>query len=226
MSRLETPVLAIVILLFSVWAFTRNMAWSNEVTLWTDTSMKSPGEARPHNNLGSALLKVGRYIDAIDVLKLSVEADPWYVEAHYNTALAFIKLRRYDEAIPELEEVLHINTVLKRGHYGARYIMRQELEAHANLGNILSSKGDYDLAADHYREALNINPDDASTRFNLGVTLKRAGRFDEARVQFERVLAIDPLDTQALANLRMLPPGATPGVPPGAKDAQKGRGRR
>jgi superkiller protein 3 len=140
----------------------------------------------------------------MEELRSAIREDPWYIEPHFNLAIAFIKTVRFDEAIPELKEVLRINSVLKKGHYGEEIYPRLELEAHANLGNIYSSKDMYEDAVLHYREGLKLAPGDTSTRFNLAVTYKRMGRLDEARAEFEEILRVDPTDRGARWNLKML----------------------
>jgi hypothetical protein len=49
--------ISIVVLFFSFWTFERNSVWRDKLTLWSDCASKSPGKARPHNNLGVALKK-------------------------------------------------------------------------------------------------------------------------------------------------------------------------
>ena len=47
------------------WTFDRNRVWRDDVTLWNDCVLKSPGKPRTHLNLGRALAKKGHYDDAI-----------------------------------------------------------------------------------------------------------------------------------------------------------------
>ena len=203
-SKTEYILMLLVIFIFSTATFKRNLVWQDELTLWADSSAKSPHKARPHNNTASALINMGRYDEALERLERALEADPWYIEPHYNKAICYIRKRLFDQAVPELEEVLRINRVLKRGHHGARISPRYELEAHANLGNIYNLRGEYDKAIFHYKEALKINPQSPSIHYNLALTYKRLGMVDEARTEFEEVLKIDPSDPGARWNLKVL----------------------
>ncbi|MBI5598264.1 MAG: tetratricopeptide repeat protein [Deltaproteobacteria bacterium] len=204
MSRLEFAAALIVVAAVSVASFHRNLTWLDGISLWADAAAKSPHEARPNNNIGDALMKAGRYDEAISALGSAVKADPWYVEPHYNLGVSYIKKRRFDEAAAELTEVVRINAFLKTGHAGVRVIPRYELGAHSNLGNIYSLKGMFVESVAHYREALVVSPLDVSTRFNLAVTLMRAGQRHEAAVEFEEVLRIDPSDQEARRYLKAL----------------------
>ncbi len=204
MGRTGTAVLFVIILLFGALSYRRNAVWRDGVSLWSDVVAKSPRESRPHNNLGDALIDRGMYREALEVLDLAVKADPWYVEPHYNKAISYIRLREYDMAREELEKVLDINDTLKAGHYGVRAMPKYELQANANLGNILTLKGDLYGAVRHYRAALELSPDDKSIHYNLGLTYKRLGMASEAGAEFEEVLRIDPHDDGAKWNLMLL----------------------
>lgn len=169
--------------------------------LWSDIAEKTVTKVRVYNNLGDAFLETGKYDEAISYLKFAVKADPWYLEPHYNMAVSYVKKKQYDEAIPEFEEVLRINDVLKKGHYGSRERPRHEVVAHANLGNIYNMKGMFDRAISHYKDALDIDPKDVSTRFNLAMTYKMLGDISRGRAEFEEVLRINPDDREARRNL-------------------------
>jgi tetratricopeptide (TPR) repeat protein len=203
-SKLEAVVSVILFLILSMVVRERNHVWSSEITFWTDIAGKSPGKARAYNNLGSALLNIGRYDESKHSLQLAIKADQWYIEPHFNMAVCYIKQGRYDEAVPELEKVLSINVVLKKGHYGAKAQPRYEMQAHTNLGNIYNVKGMLDRAISHYTEALRIAPKDASTRFNLALTYKRMGNMSKAKAEFEEVLRLNPEDEGARRNLQQL----------------------
>lgn len=203
-SKREAAVSVILLLILSIVVRGRNHAWGNEITFWSDVAGKSPNKTRAHNNLGNALINAGRCDEAIFSLRLAIRADQWYIEPHYNIALCHIKKGLYDEAIPELEEVLRISAILKKGHYGAAVQPRYEMQAYADLGNIYNVKGMLDRAIFYYTEALRIAPKDISTHFNLALTYKRSGNMSKARTEFEEVVRLNPEDEGARRNLQEL----------------------
>ncbi|MCA9701166.1 MAG: tetratricopeptide repeat protein, partial [Myxococcales bacterium] len=78
------------------------------------------------------------------------------------------------------------------GGVGAR---RRLAEVLINLGNLESSAGDGERAADHYREALTLLPkhDEANRSlllFNLGVDHQIAGRQEEALANYREALRL------------------------------------
>lgn len=56
----------------------------------------------------------------------------------------------------------------------------------ARKANEAYNNGDYERAAELYRQAIEQNPDDPRLHFNLGNSLYQMGRTDEARESFER----------------------------------------
>ena len=212
--RISIILFAAVVIAFSAVAFHTNHVWYDDILLWTDVAKKSPNEARPYTNLGAAFLRADKYDDAINFLQISIKIDPYYIEPHYDLAICYIKMRYLDKAIPELEEVTRINSVLRSGHYNMQDAPKFDLQAHSNLGNIYNVKRMFDKAVFHYREALNIEPNDISTRFNLALTYEIMGMLQEARAEFEEVLKINPADEgakRAVERLEAISPHASGG---------------
>ncbi|MEX0904229.1 MAG: tetratricopeptide repeat protein [Balneolaceae bacterium] len=56
----------------------------------------------------------------------------------------------------------------------------------ARKANEAYNNGDYEQAAELYRQAIEQNPDDPRLHFNLGNSLYQMGRADEARESYER----------------------------------------
>ena len=63
---------------------------------------------------------------------------------------------------------------------------------HNNLGYELASKGHFDEAIKHYREALTIHPDFETAYINLGVALRRQGRVEDSIKYYYAVLSARP----------------------------------
>lgn len=188
---------AALLIMFSGASLKRNHLLADLIAFYTDVSVKSPQKGRGSNNLGSLFMSAGQYDKAIPPLLLSVRADPWYVEPHLNLAICYIKKKSFDQAVPELEEVIRINSILKKGHYGQQLVEKYTMQAHSNLGNIYYVKGMFDKAISHYKEALKISPEDASSHFNLAMAYETIGMFKEAGAEFEETLRIDPADEGA-----------------------------
>ena len=73
--------------------------------------------------------------------------------------------------------------------------------AHNNLARDLSDRAMLDEAIDHYRKALEINPDYVHVNNNLGTVLARRGQIDEAIVHYRKALEVNPNYAYAHYNL-------------------------
>ena len=73
--------------------------------------------------------------------------------------------------------------------------------AHNNLGSLLYDQGHIEEAMEHYRKAIQIDPNNYEALNNQGVALAAQGRFDEAIECFRMAIQIKPKDYDALGNL-------------------------
>jgi hypothetical protein len=149
-SFVKVVFLCIVMLLFSVWTYERNMVWNDKVTLWGDCVAKSPDKARPHNNLGVALKDQGRVHEAIEHFKQTIAIDPQFTEAYNNLGNSYIKIGRSEEAIKQYKSALKISP--------------EDPRIHMNLGHALVKRWQLEEALLHYGEVLHLNPDFAGAR--------------------------------------------------------------
>ena len=72
---------------------------------------------------------------------------------------------------------------------------------HYNLADTYYRQGKVDAAIHHYKQALEIDPQNVGTRNNLGNVLADQRRFEEAIAHFQRVLKEDPNNVPARNNL-------------------------
>jgi len=210
-----------VVMLFSVWVYERNKAWSDDVTLWRDCAEKSPQKARPHNNLGLALAGRGSFAEAISYYTEALRLRPDFAEAHNNLGNALLDTGKIEEAISQYTETLRIkpgyveahnnlgNALLSRGsleeaahHFSEALRLRPDFtEAHNNLGNAFLRQGNVEEAFRHYKEALRLNPHYAETHYNLGIVLLRRENLKKATHHFIEALKIKPDYAKAHSDL-------------------------
>ncbi len=187
MRSFGITILSIVVLVLSFSTHSRNAIWKSEITLWQDCVTKSPGKARPHNNLGNALNKQGRTEEAFQHFLQALKIAPQYADAHNNLGVALAERGRTDEAIAHYLEALAINNNFEKAHY--------------NLGITLAENGNLDEAIQHFNTALLIKPDYVDAQNNLGNCLLLKGRIDAAIVQYRKVLLMQPDHAMAQQNL-------------------------
>lgn len=72
----------------------RNRIYRDEVTFWADAAHKSPEKARPHANLGYALMKAGELDRAISEFRIALALEPDNIAASENLRRAWLARQR------------------------------------------------------------------------------------------------------------------------------------
>jgi tetratricopeptide (TPR) repeat protein len=165
----------------------RNLDYADEISLWTDTVVKRPQNARAHSNLAAALLLAGRIDDALQHALAAVRLRPGYPDAHTNAGGALVQLGRVDEALPHFEAAL------------AK--LPDSAAAHYNLANALLRAGRTDEALARFAAALRLNPNHAQAHNDLSVALLQLGRTAEAITHGNEAVRIAPRSADAHYNL-------------------------
>jgi tetratricopeptide (TPR) repeat protein len=183
LGGLATVILAVLIYC----ARAQAACWRNSETLWTHTLACTSDNAIAQNNLGNALLKLGREDEAVAHFQKALELNPDFAEAHNNLGNFLFQKGDVDEAMARYQKALE----LKPDYAIARY----------NLGNTLIKKGDLDEAMAQFQMALQINSDYAEAHNNLGYALIQKRSVAEAITHFQKALQINPDYADARKNL-------------------------
>ncbi|MFC1657287.1 tetratricopeptide repeat protein [Candidatus Moduliflexota bacterium] len=219
--RFKVFLLAAAAVMLAVWTYQRNAAWKDDVTFWRDAASKSPAKARPHNNLGEALVGRGELIEAEEHFRKALKADQEYLAARINLGNALAIQGDHDRAISHYRRALKAlkdnpeilinlgNALAASGRideaiqeYGtALQLDPDSIPARRSLALLLAGRGEFESALTHFVILADRRPGDPSNRYNLGLTLARTGRIREAITHFEAALAINPGMEDARANL-------------------------
>lgn len=162
--------------------------------------------------LGAALCNSGRRADGIAQLRQTVARRPAYLPAFQELAGQLARTGQFDEAIGIIEAGLALdpdNIALKLDL--GRLLLQNNAPARASqilaaardaapgrpdilteLGRALLLKGDYAAAADAYRHALGLRPDDALSRANLAACLLEMGQRDGAEAALRTIVRARP----------------------------------
>ena len=175
------------ITLFGFWTYERNKVWQDPVTFWLDSVQKSPGKARPHNNLGKRYGETGHFQDAIREFQTAIKSEPDYSEAYYNLGVIYLKQGSYEEAIQQFNTDIQF----RPGH----------ALAYSNIGVIYSRQGKIEEATIAYKTAINLSPNSVEALANLGILYAKQGIFDEAIDLLRRALKLKPYSAELHYNL-------------------------
>ena len=206
----------------------RNHDYRSEIAIWSDVVVKRPLNARGHNNLGRALLRLRDPAGAMPHLVNAVRLAPDYPEARNNLGAALAEQGRLDDAMVQFRAALEIAPNMTDARMNlARALLRTSrfeeavpqyemlvrvrpanAEFHADLGTARAALGRLAEAVAAYQQALGLAPNAPEVHNNLGVALMRLGRRDEAVSHFREAVRLKPDFAPARQNLeRALRPG-------------------
>jgi superkiller protein 3 len=142
-----------------------------------------PRDAAIRFNLGMLFASTGRTDAAIQQLDAAARINPSDLETHKELALLLEKTGDKERARVEKARV---NALKSSGDKEATVAKSYE-EANQYL-----SAGNAKAAAEGYRKALQVNPDDAKLHYNLSLALDKLGDFASERKELERTVELDP----------------------------------
>lgn len=139
------------------------------------------------NNRGTALLKLGRFAEAVADFDRCIRQDPRYPMAHFNKGQAVEKLNGdFAAAVGLYGQAIGIDPQFALA-YSARGLARFRL-------------GDYDGAVADCDAAIRIRPDMADAHQNRGTANVGRKRYREAVEDFDRAIGLDPGFALAFSN--------------------------
>ncbi len=140
--------------------------YDEAVTLFTLYAERRPSNPWGHYMLGMSAWKSGRLDTAEHAFSQAVALDSTLVKGYLNLARVLIEASRPTEAIATVDRAIAVG-----GETSVAFRLK---------GNALHTLGQKDDAISAYRQAIEIDPDDAWSMNNLAFILIDEGRYDEA----------------------------------------------
>jgi tetratricopeptide (TPR) repeat protein len=178
--------------------------WRDSFTLWTYTLKHNPDCGRAHNNLGVVYEGRGEFDMAMAHYLYSMMVDPQFSAAHANYATTMARLGNFEEAKKYFMRAIEVDGGKPLVHYRLACIYLQEKRFDAALvhlriaarrdpelvdvypaaGHAHDRLGNYDKAAELYRQTLEHMPAHPVAQRRLAVMLEKQR---EAVVSAEQV---------------------------------------
>ena len=127
--------------------------WQSSVRLWSHNVLRNPTSWKVNSYMGYALCEVGDLPRGIHFLRRAVRLEPHEAQTHYELAKALKAARRFREAFQELTRALQL-----RPSYW---------EAHREYGILAMQFGKENIAIEHFRISLKLNPNQPMIRDRL-----------------------------------------------------------
>jgi protein O-mannosyl-transferase len=207
------------ILLTSTLTLNRSLDFRSEISLWKDTSYKSPRKALVHNNLATAYMGADQLQQAKTALIAALAINPLQIDSHVNLGHIAGREKNWEQAIENFDLGISLGTKKSDTFYYSGFARNNlgrfreaipyfkkaisikpfKADYYFDLGNSYKHLKLFDDALHQYRKALEIDPSHYKTHNNIGTIFWTLGAVDQAKVAFEKVLSIEP-DIPAIHN--------------------------
>jgi protein O-mannosyl-transferase len=179
---MQMMITAAVLVGYASMAFLQINYWHNSYTLFSHALQVTSRNGIAEDNLGAALMQMGRPDLAFPHFEAAEEYIPQLSTAHYNLAVLEQQQNHPDVAQREYELTLK---------YGSD--TTELTQAHSNLGFLLIDRNDPKGAIEQFTAALSINPDKQNSLLGRGIAEYRLNSLDAAVVDLSRAAQIAPL---------------------------------
>ena len=186
-KKINRVAIIVILLFYSVLSGFRNLAWRNDVTLWSEITNWYPDNHFAHYGLGAAFLKSGQADKAMEEFKISLRLNPKEAKAHHFLAGCYADRGMWEPAIKEYENTLEFKPL--------------DPQVYCNLGDLYAKTGRNDKAAKAYQKAIEIDPKYLEAYNNLAAVYADAGKVNEAISLWNKAVGIDPRFLTAHFNL-------------------------
>ena len=180
-----------------------------ELTRYEWIARENPDNAISQFNLGVAFTERGRHNDALAAYQKAVALDPEDSRANYHLALTWFELRKPRESETILKSLIDNEAYpLAQYYLGQAYLAQNKLlpailalrrfieiepqhfAAHMSLATAYIHKDRLADAAEAFRVAAVIEPDNADPLYGLGQVLADQGKFNKAATEFDRAFTL------------------------------------
>jgi tetratricopeptide (TPR) repeat protein len=159
------------------WRFHRWMRARGEVGRLRRTLAVNPHDVKARTELGAILSRQGRFREGRAELEQAMPRADDLPEANYALGLCLLHDGEVEKGRELVEKALALNP--KFG-YGEPYL---------RLGDFRADRGEWEQAAERYRQATGIHSSTVEGWFKLGQALNHLGRHDEARAALQEAVA-------------------------------------
>ena len=231
-TGLRPLVLTCVVMLVVFWsvtAFTRNTDWKDDKSLWAANIKTSPKQPKSYWNLGNVYFEQGNYVMAFDLFSKLRELNPESDYYTYYKGLLCYNREEFQEAISLFNKALLTNkehflalyylgsSYEKSGNYRAavasynRALASRELvdprlreSTKSALARTLDELGLYEEALRNYRELARFDDRNWQIYYNMGTVCKKMKRYEDAVQYYGKSISLNPAYPDTLNNLGLV----------------------
>jgi tetratricopeptide (TPR) repeat protein len=141
---------------------------------------------------GEALLVLNRDVDALAAFEAAIAVDP--TQTDLARRVEVLRFRTVEQGIARARDAARAGRLddATQAYLSVIASSPESPFLYRELGAVERKKGSDDLALEHFRKAVSLEPADAASLAQIGEILEERGEFDEAAKAFSESLAIEP----------------------------------
>jgi hypothetical protein len=195
-------VLILIVIFYTPLNINRQRVWSDDLSLWGETSVASSKSCLPHNNYGSALKRAGRYDEALRQYMFVIDEeikcrDIEKALVYNNLGTALLEKEQYTEGRKYLKKAMELNKYYHSPHMnlGVNYLL-----------SALSTKSEIEfrLAKQSFKNSIKLKPNSGISHHYLSIAYKETGDFKNAEIHANKALRLGIPPAQKKDSLRIL----------------------
>ncbi|KAL4232814.1 Protein O-mannosyl-transferase tmtc3 [Mactra antiquata] len=190
------------VLSHAVKTYTRNIDWTSEYTLFRSALKVNQRNAKLWNNVGHALEKEYKYMEALEYFKKAVSVQPDDIGAHMNVGRTYKTLEMWDEAEEAYLKAKDLFPPVKPGKSYTARVAPNHLNVFLNLASLYSrDPNKLEESAALLKTATDMRPDYIQGYINRGDIMMKLGRHTDAIAMYNEALRYEPDNADVHYNL-------------------------
>jgi protein O-mannosyl-transferase len=157
--------------------------WSSNYDLWTHTLAITDRNFIAQDNLGGALLLLGKPDEAYPHFQAAAAINPRDPMSHSNLGAYLLQHGQITEAMDQYQRTISLTS--DAGLLASTY---------ANLGVAYRKLGEDEKSRDSFDQALRLNPNQSNAYLGLGELLEKQNRLSDAIQNYSRSVELRPTD--------------------------------
>ena len=181
--RLLVPALVTAwVLTLSIATNVRQQAWHSEISIWKDTTEKSPQKFRPWFNLGTAYFEHNEPRQAVACIRKAIPLQPRCFASYRNLGRVENILGHYREALAAVKTGLELAP--------------DDVEQHLEMGIAYDGLGDAQQSEREFLKTIQLQPNHRVAHLALGTLYAKQRQFERALNYLHAADNLQPLDAK------------------------------
>lgn len=191
--------------------FAKQKQFSHSESSFRKSIELNPASSLAYHNLGDIKFQQQQWNEAINFYQVALQYNNCFAWSHYNLGRALHNLGRIEEAIKFYQQAVELDSNLESCYFSLIEVCDENIypqqiaQYYQKLGEIKFSQKQFQLAAQFYEKAVQLDPNLAEVHYNLGLIQQQEGNIQQAVKQYLKAIEINPHLSSVYLTLRNTP---------------------